>query len=111
MAGGTPASTPERTEDSEEEYLPPCREANLFVAPCPRCGRQLKLKTLRYSHVCGRTFNVEQRAAEQWMAAQKALTARMRAVEQTREQRVEPTERPAERGLEQRRDFSKLISF
>ena len=48
----------DRTPDSAEEDTfieAPCREAARYIVACPRCGGQLQLKTLRYSHVCHRT--------------------------------------------------------
>ena len=100
---GTTAETPEGTDAG---YLPPCREAGLFIAPCPRCGRQLRLKTLLYSHVCGRSFDHVQRAREQQVAAEKAINARMAPLEQ-------PVKRYAEHTAAQQtaRDYSNLLRF
>ena len=89
---GTPAETPAGTPD-DNEYLPPCRQAGFFIAPCPRCGRELTLKTLRYTHVCGRSFDPEQRAHELQAAAEKAINARMASWEQSAERRMQ---QPAE---------------
>ena len=106
------------TSDSAGEvYEAPCREAARCVVACPRCGRQLQLKTLRYSHVCNRTFNVAERAVEQQKAAEMAAHARMSRVEQTREQNAhgarpikQTQERAAERPREQtQRDYSNLL--
>ena len=96
---------------ASEEYLPPCREANFFIAPCPRCGRQLRLKTLRYSHVCGRSFNIEQRAEEHQAAAEKALNARMRALEQPRQHRVEHMEQPMAQPIDKKGNYRNLVRF
>ena len=43
---------------------------------CPQCGRKVQVRTLRYSHVCGRTFNPLERALEQKKAAEAAVRAR-----------------------------------
>ena len=88
----TPAETPAGTPD-DNEYLPPCRQAGFCLAPCPRCGRELTLKTLRYTHVCGRSFDPEQRAHELQAAAEKAINARMASWEQSAERRMQ---QPAE---------------
>ena len=53
------------SSEKEEEYQPPCREAARYVVACPYCGRRVQLKTLRYSHRCGRTFDPMKRALEQ----------------------------------------------
>ena len=83
------------------------------MVACPRCGRQLQLKTLRYSHVCHRTFNVEERALEQQQAAEAAARARMARLEHPQEQnaqvahpREQKRERPAQRTEEQQRPNS-----
>ena len=111
---GTSAEPLEGTDD-EEEYRPPCREAGMFIAPCPMCGRQLRLKTLRYSHVCGRSFNVDQRAAEQQLAAEKAIKLRMASMKQPAKQRVEhqeqAVERPLEKAADKRHNYANLIRF
>ena len=61
--------------------LPPCRQAELFIIACAICGRQMRLKTLRYSHVCGKSFHPMQRALEQQVAANNAINARMASIE------------------------------
>ena len=65
------------SNSSEEEYQPPCREAARYVVACPYCGRRVQLKTLRYTHRCGRTFDPMQRAVEQHKAAVAALKSRL----------------------------------
>jgi len=80
----------------EEEYLPPCRAAGRYVAPCPRCGRRVTMKTLRYSHVCGRNFDEATRAREQYHMAIKALNARVGGHQER------PQEHPQVRTVEQR---------
>ncbi len=50
------------------------------MAPCPLCGRELSLKTLRYRHLCsGAQRDTEAHARTQQAAAEKALRERMRA--------------------------------
>ena len=110
----------DRTPDSAEDGTfieAPCREAARYIVACPRCGRQLQLKTLRYSHVCNRTFNVEERAMEQKQAAEAAARARMARLEHPQEQnaqvahqREQKQERPAQRSEEQKRaDYANLL--
>ena len=64
-------------EMEEEEYEPPCREAERYIVPCPICQRRMKIKTLKYSHICKRSFDPIQRALEQHKAASQAIRARM----------------------------------
>ena len=71
------SGTDEMSNASEEEYQPPCREAAKYVVPCPYCGRKVQLKTLKYTHRCGRTFDPSQRALEQQKLAVAALKMRM----------------------------------
>ena len=58
--------------------IPPCRQAELFITSCALCGRKMRLKTLRYSHVCSRSFHPMQRALEQQVAANNAITEEWR---------------------------------
>ena len=108
MAGTTAETQEGATVDTQEGtsagYLPPCREAGLFIAPCPRCGREMRLKTLRYSHVCGRSFDPAQRALEQQAMAEKAINDRMALLDQ-------PAKRHVERTAAQptARDYSNLL--
>jgi len=76
------ASTASGTDDAslsagEEDYQPPCREAARYVVPCPYCGRKVQLRTLKYTHRCGRTFDPMQRALEQQKSAVAALKSRL----------------------------------
>ena len=68
----TPVDTP---------TLPPCRQAELFITACAICGRRMRLKTHRYSHVCGKSFHPMQRALEQQVAANNAIATRMTSIE------------------------------
>ena len=56
---------------------PPCRVAAQYVAQCPLCGRELRLKTLRYSHVCSKSSDPASKAQEMHAAAVKAVNARV----------------------------------
>ena len=76
---GTTADTASDTEDVQP---PPCRAAELYLVQCPQCGRRMRLKTLRYSHVCGRSFNILERANEQQIAAAAAIKVRMGTLKQ-----------------------------
>jgi hypothetical protein len=70
------------TANSAEYAQPPCRVAAKYVAPCPLCGRELSLKTLRYKHFCGDgpPRDVEAHSLAQQAAAVKAVQERMRAM-------------------------------
>ena len=73
----TASGTDDASSSGEEDYQPPCREAERYVVSCPMCGRRVQLKTLRYSHVCGRSFDVTTRALEQRRLAISALKSRL----------------------------------
>ena len=47
------------------------------MVPCPLCKREMRLKTLRYAHKCGRGFDAVGRAQEQKKIADAAVLARM----------------------------------
>ncbi len=66
---------------AETPTLPPCRPAELFTTACAICGRKVRVKTLRYSHVCGKSFHPLQRALEQQVAANNAIAAIMASIE------------------------------
>ena len=111
MRAGTPArattDTPVDTPNGNE-YIPPCRQAEVFITACPRCGREMRLKTLRYSHVCGRSFDPAERAHEQQAAAEKAINARMASMEQPTARRVQHT---TEQNLDKTIKYSSLLNF
>ena len=48
----------------------PCRAALQSKTQCPKCHRPVSIKTLRYTHVCGRTWDVADRAREEEQKAQ-----------------------------------------
>ena len=48
----------------------PCRAALQAKTQCPKCHRPVSIKTLRYTHVCGRTWDVAERAREEEQKAQ-----------------------------------------
>ena len=52
--------------DSYEEL--PCRIVMQTKTRCPKCNRSITIKTLKYTHVCGRT--VEERVHEEERKAQ-----------------------------------------
>ena len=96
-----------------DSYLPPCREANLMIAPCPTCGRQLRMKTLLCSHVRGRSFDAAQRAREQQLVAEHKILLRNQALERREERVVEhrtevkqPLVQQLERVAEKKKDYS-----
>ena len=84
----TCGSTDGGTDDGNDYQndIAPCRAAEKSMTQCPRCNKIMTLKTMRYSHICGKTWNVTQRALEQQHAAQAALTARMESQRQQKEQ-------------------------
>ena len=99
---GTQTETPEGTD--AEKYIPPCRLAGFYRAPCPLCGRQLTLKCLLYSHKCGRSFDPAQRAREQQILAEQAIKDRMTLLERL-------AERKAEKATDKTNKYAHLIQF
>ena len=45
--------------------VPPCRLALQTKTECPRCRRPVSIKTLKYTHECGRTWDIAERALEE----------------------------------------------
>ena len=82
------SNTEDDTSD-EEMPQPPCRVAEKYVVECPMCKRRMKIKTLRYTHVCSRSFDPMARALEQNTAAAAALKHRMAQLERMKQQIVE----------------------
>jgi hypothetical protein len=74
-------------EDQRLPAHPPCRAAERYVTACPVCAREVTIKTLRYSHVCGRSFDEAARATEQQAAAHAAVLGRTGPVAQVQTQR------------------------
>ena len=72
----TASGTDSASSSGEEAYRPPCREAARYIVSCPLCGRRVQIRTLKYSHKCGRSFDVTKRALEQRLAV-AALKARL----------------------------------
>ena len=99
---GTPAETSDGTET--EKYIPPCRMAGFYKAPCPLCGRQLTLKCILYSHKCGRSFDPAKRAREQQILAEQAIKDRMTLLERL-------AERKAEQTMDKKNKYAHLIQF
>lgn len=67
------------SESDEEALSPleaPCRVAARQLVDCEGCGRRLQIRTLRYSHVCRRSFRICERAAEQAGLATAAFRER-----------------------------------
>jgi hypothetical protein len=69
-------------EAEEEEYEPPCRVAAKYLTNCPHCARRVSIRTLRYTHVCGRTFRSSERALEQQEVAKTKMLQRSVAANQ-----------------------------
>jgi len=100
----------------EASTEPPCREAGRYLVYCPECGRRLQIKTLRYSHICGRSFDPGERAEEQKKAADTSIIERMAQIKRRQDQKTESTqqairiqERSAERTAERKqRNYSNL---
>ena len=55
--------------------MAPCRLALKAKMSCPKCRRPMNIKTLKYSHVCGRTWDVAERAAEEEHKARSEFVA------------------------------------
>ena len=93
---GTTGGAEEVTKSPNAPYCKslPCRAAARQRVACPRCGREVSVKVLTYSHVCGRTRDVNERARELTEKAYVAVDERARQA---------AVERAAERELEQRR--------
>ncbi len=96
--------------DTEEHPHAPCRAAELYRVTCPRCGRTMRLKTLRYSHVCRRSFDVPERACEQQIAADAAISARMNSLEHAKAHRVSQVVTAAPL-VSLKKDYSRLLFF
>ena len=77
---GTDSEEPE--EEVETEYSPPCRVAAKYLTNCPQCGRRVSIRTLRYTHLCGRTFRADERALEQQEVADAKFLLRIAAAKQ-----------------------------
>ena len=132
-AGTDHLSDQQTSSEDESEYQPPCRAAEQTIAACPICWRRVRIKTLRYSHRCARTFRNDERAMEQLVVANVAVRARMSETEQHVENPLEPkcmTERleehraetihkmvqhvarPVERAVEHtQRNYANLLNF
>ena len=92
------------------------------MTQCLRCNKIMTLKTMRYSQICGKMWNVTQRALEQQHAAQAALKARMESRWQQEEQaqshqelgkepaEIQRAERPQEVITKQTK-YSHLLNF
>ena len=90
--------------------LPPCRQAELFITACALCGRRMRLKTLRYSHVCGKSFHPMQRALEQQVAANNAINARMASIEPL-ERGVQHTAAHTQQTGDKKNKYASLLKF
>ena len=86
---GTQTETPEGTD--AEKYIPPCRLAGFYKAPCPLCSRQLT-----------RSFDPAQRVREQQIAAEQAIKDRMTLLERL-------AERKAEQATDKKTKYAHLI--
>ena len=105
----TSADTSAET-DAETPTIPPCRQAELFITSCAICGRRMRLKTLRYSHVCGKSFNPLQRALEQQVAANNAIAARMASIEPL-ERCVQHTAAHTQQKGDKKNKYASLLKF
>ena len=59
----------------------PCRAALKVKTTCPKCQRPMSIKSLKYQHQCGRSWDVAVRAAEEERKAHEAVQARTPAPE------------------------------
>ena len=75
----------------------------------------MTLKTLKYSHVCGRTWDAAQRALEQQAAARAALETRLaqeaRDKSQVNSRNKSHEERIREHAAEKRAKYASLLAF
>ena len=83
------------------------------MTSCPMCGRSVQLKTLKYTHKCGRSFDVAKRAQEQQKSAIEAMKTR---TAQKMEQRLgQGKERRTERTMttltDKKARYSQLLNF
>ena len=118
MTDRTPDIASDGTSDGtsdgeEEEYSPPCRAAGRYMTSCPMCGRSVQLKTLKYTHQCGRNFDVAKRAQEQQQSAFEALkTCMAQKMEQLLVQGMERrTERTATTFPDKKARYAQLLNF
>ena len=82
----------------------------MFITACALCGRRMRLKTLRYSHVCGKSFHPMQRALEQQVAANNAINARMASIEPL-ERGVQHTAAHTQQNAEKQNRYSSLLKL
>ena len=101
MCAGTPAETPADTPTDtpvDPPHLPPCRQAEVFIAACPLCHREMRVKTLMYTHRCKRSFDPAERALEQHTLAETQLKIRTALIKKQSERQVQhPTEHRQEK--------------
>ena len=110
MDAGTPTGTPAETPDGNE-YFPPCRLAEVFITECPRCGREMRVKMLRYSHVCRRSFDPTERAREMQVVAEQAINKRMALIEQPAKRCVQHTAAHTQQNTDRQSNYAKFILF
>jgi hypothetical protein len=83
--------------NAEEVFEPLCRRVGRTVVKCPRCAKDLQLKTLTYRHRCRNSFSIEQRLAaiqQRQLEEDAARTTQQRP--SAIQQQLPPRKTPAE---------------
>ena len=75
----------------------PCRAALQAKTQCPKCHRPVSIKTLRYTHICGRTWDVAERTREEEGKAQAKHTHRRANMQTYSHKSIKLHEVPRER--------------
>ena len=85
----------------------PCREADTALVECPNCERPVQIRWLKYGHICGRTFNVQQRAVEGIARAEQQFRERVApdaaVTDRVHRERAEPNAAPV-------KDWSRFLA-
>ena len=103
----TLTETPEGTIAGE--YIPPCRQAEVFITTCPLCCREMRVKTLMYSHKCGRSFDPAERAREQQTLAENAIKIRMASIKKPSERPVQHLVEHTQQNVDKKQKYANLI--
>ena len=114
MRAGTPAETPTATPlDTPDgnEYIPPCRQAEVFITACPLCRREMRVKTLMYSHKCGRSFDPAERAREQQTLAENAIKIRMASIKKPLERPVQHLVEHTQQNVDKKQKYANLFFY
>ena len=105
----TLTETPEGTIAGE--YIPPCRQAEVFITACPLCRKEMRVKTLMYSHKCGRSFDPAERAREQQTLAENAIKMRMASIKKPLERPVQHIVEHTQQNVVKKQKYANLIFY